>query len=118
MAQRIELTYKRNTTFSFVHTYKKNGVASSDGVTLFFTVKTDKYDTSTNDSTALIKKTLPMDGPDTIVTISPEDIADTVAPGSYYFDIKIKESDGPPKVIYPGISGSFILVADPTNRES
>jgi hypothetical protein len=113
-----KIDYERNTTYTFDHVYQKNGVDSDAGMTLFFTVKTDQYDSSTDDSTALIKKTYSMNGATTTVTISPGDIADTVEPGDYFFDIKIKESDGPPKVIYPGISGTFSLMAHSTNRES
>lgn len=115
---KASIDYVRNTTYIFTHTYQKNGVDSSDGQTLFFTVKENQFDESIDDSTAIVKKTYSMSGPETEVTISPEDIADTVQPGKYYFDIKIKESDGPPKVIYPGASGEFNLIGKPTNRES
>lgn len=113
-----KMTYVRSTTYSFTHNYQKNGVDSNDGQVLLFTVKAAEFDSSTTDSTALLSKNIAMTGPNTVVTINPGDIADTVEPGTYFFSIHIKESDGPPPVIYPGISGTFILVGDSTNRES
>jgi len=118
MAKKVKLEYYRNTTFNLTHVYQKNGVPSTDGQTLFFTVKPTQYDTSTGDTTALISKTISMSGANTTITINPTDLADTVAPGTYYFDIKVKESNGPPPVIYQCAAGEFILLAEPTNRES
>jgi hypothetical protein len=112
------MTYVRSTTFKFTHTYQKNGVNSSDGISLLFTVKPTEFDSDASDSTAILTKTVAMTGATTVVTIDPTDIADTVAPGDYFFSIHIKESNGPPAVIYPGISGTFKLVGDSTNREA
>lgn len=114
-----QIDYYRNTTLSITYTYKKDGVASTDGVTLFFTVKTAQFDSSTSDTTAIVKKSPSFSGGSSVTfTIDPPDIADTVAPGLYYYDFKVKESDGPPKVIYQGVAGRFNLIGEPTNRET
>lgn len=118
MATANQLDYERNTTYTITHTYNKNGVPSSDGITLFFTAKTAQFDTNTSDATAIVKKTVSMSGPTTVFTINPEDVSDNVVAGKYFWDIKVKESDGPPKVILPAASGTFNLMAHPTNREA
>jgi hypothetical protein len=110
-----KITYERGTTYTITHTYQKNGVDSTDGATLFFTVKSDQYDTSTDDSTAIVKKTVTMSGATNTFTIDPTDVADTVDPGDYYYDMKVKETGG---AIYGVDSGTFKLIAQPTNRES
>lgn len=123
MAGNSTITYNRNTSFYFMHEYQKlspgasKAVDSNAGLELLFTVKKTMYDSVQNDSSAIIQKSVAMNGvANTLVTINPEDVADTVAPGNYYYDIKIKESDGPPRVIYQGASGVFVLVGNPTNR--
>lgn len=117
-APKNTIEYERNTTLPITYNYLKGGVPSSDGITLFFTVKATQFDTSTDDSTAIVKKTLSMSSSATSFTIDPADIADTVAGGNYFYDFKIKESNGPPKVIFPGVAGVFLLDAHPTNREA
>jgi hypothetical protein len=51
----------------------------------------------------------------TKITISPTDIADSIAPGTYYYSIKIIDSNGDE---YIGDSGQFRLMAVSTNRTS
>ena len=113
-----QIDYQRNTTYTLTHIYQKNGVNSSDGQTLFFTAKESQFDSDPTDGAAIVKKTISMSGPTTVFTLDPPDIADSIDPGKYYWDIKIKESDGPPKIIYPGASGIFNLLGNPTNREA
>lgn len=113
-----KLTYSRNTTYGIQHTYQKNGVNSTDGVTLFFTVKATQNDSDAGDSTAIISKTIAMSGAVTSFTIDPPDVADTVNPGKYFYDFKVKEAGTSPLVIHQCDSGTFILEAEPTNRES
>lgn len=113
-----KISYNRNTTYTITHVYQKNGVDSDEGETLFFTVKADEYDTDSVDASAIVSKTIDMDGATTVFTIDPGDIDDTVDPGKYFYDIKVKESNGPPPIIYGVDSGTFTLAATPTNRES
>lgn len=108
-----KIKYNRGTTYSLTHTYQKNGQPSDDGQTLMLTVKQDQYDNSDDDSTAILKKDVPMNGSENTVTILPNDIDESVEPGDYYFDLKVKESSS---VILMADWGEFELVATPTNR--
>ena len=119
MAGGTTLEYTRSTTFYFEHEYIKDGLDSTSGMTLLFTVKKPKYDTSATDTTAIISKTIPMNGsPLTLIQISPDDVADNVPPGTYNYSIHIKETNGPPPIIYPGVSGTFILVGDSGQQDT
>ena len=112
------IAYTRNTTYTITYTYQVNGVNATTGQTLMFTVKPSPgYDTDSTDTTnSLIKKDVSMSGnPTNTITINPTDIADTVLPGTYYYDIKILDQSG---AIYLGDSGQFILTATATNRET
>jgi hypothetical protein len=89
------------------------------GETLYFTVKNVEYDADNTDTTEslLTPKTITMTGStfpqSTVITINPADIADTVDPGDYYYDIKVLDTNGD---VYLCVSGSFVLTASPTNR--
>lgn len=111
-----QISYNRNTTYVITHTYEKDGVAATTGSKLFFTVKPTQYDTDSTDTTnSIIKKTVTMSGATNTITINPTDVADSVVPSTYYYDIKILDQSG---AIYLGDSGTFKLTATPTNRES
>lgn len=110
-----KINYTRGTTYTITHTYQKNGIDSTDGRTLLFTVKSVPNDTSADDSTAVIKKNIPMTGATTVFTIAPSDIADTVAPAKLHYDIRVIETSG---AIYDVDNGTFTLTATATNRES
>lgn len=115
------ITYVRNTTLPITFIYQKNGVPSTAGVSLYFTVKAAPgYDSSATDSTAIISKKVSMGGLSTVsFTIDPPDVSDTIAPGkNYVYDFKMQETGTSPIVIYPAGNGEFILQAYPTNRES
>lgn len=113
------IPYSRNTTLPITYIYQKDGVPSTDGVTLFFTVKAVKDDAATDDATAIVKKTVSFSGSSSAsFTIDPGDVSDNVAMGNYFYDFKVKESSGPPPVIFPGVSGIFALDVEPTNRET
>src|SRR6185437_10894319 len=103
-----QLTYPRGTTFVITHTYQKNGVDSTDGAKLLFTVKQPEFDTSTDDSTAIVKKTITMSGATNIIQIDPADVADSVNPGDYNYDIKVIETGG---AQYQVDSGTFTITA-------
>lgn len=108
-----KITYYRSTSYSFEATVvPPTGLTAS---TAFFTVKTTPYTDSSTDAAALIKKDItPVDNVATI-SIAPSDVADTTAPGTYYYSIHFKMSDGN---IYPFAAGKFVLKATTTNRES
>ena len=83
--------------------------------TALFTVKSEKFDDDSLDTTALVKKTVTLTGNKGTIAIDEGDIADTVAPTTYYYSIHTVLSDGN---VYPFASGKFVLRATTTNRES
>lgn len=112
-----KITYTRGTTYTITHIYKKNGVPSTAGTMLYFTVKPTQNDSDAADSTAIIDKQISMSGATTVFSINPADVAVTVQPGDYYYDIKVKETTSP-LVVYLADSGAFTLTATPTNVEA
>jgi hypothetical protein len=109
------LSVNRGTTFPIELNYKKDGVAFSlVGATVRFTVKTLEFDADSADTAALIKKNV-TDGTalgTVTITLNPVDTA-TIAPGKYYYDIKVQEAGG---AIYKVDEGRFALDGSPTNR--
>lgn len=114
MAKTTTITYYRGTTSSWTINYSNaNGVAGS---TALFTVKANPgYDSDATDASAIVKHSVSLTANTGSLIISPSDIADSVAPGTYYYDIKVIDADGD---IYPIVTGQFILKATPTNRLS
>lgn len=111
------LKINRGTTYTLGVTYQRNGVATTlVGATVRFTMKDEEYDTSTDDTTAELKKNVTdgtAEGTATI-TIDPADTA-TLTPGTYFYDIKIEDADG---AIYKIDEGKVKLDGSPTNRLS
>ena len=83
--------------------------------TALFTVKSDKFDSDSTDTTALVKKTVSLSDNKGTIVIEESDIADSVAPGTLYYSLHTVLSDGN---AYPFASGKFVLKATTTNRES
>ena len=84
------------------------------GATVYFTVKTEADDNPT-DTTAIIKKdvtthTDAING-QTNIALTPSDT--DVAPGDYFYDIKLKKADGQQQTVD---IGKFIVKAAYTNR--
>lgn len=110
-----KITYPRTTTYTITHNYTGPYL----GATLYFTVKSTPYDSDPTDITdsLLTPKNITMSGSTfpqtTIITINPSDIADTVAPGNYYYDIKVLDTNSD---VYLCTSGTFVLTASPNNR--
>lgn len=110
------LSVNRGTTYTITHNYLKDGTPSTDGATLFFTVKAVESDLDDTDASHLggLKKDIAMDGSTTQILLNPADTQDIV-PGNYWYDIKILETAG---AIYRVDKGRFSLDASPTNRLS
>lgn len=109
-----DITVDRGTTYAITHVYQKDGAPSSDGQTLYFTVKQSESDLDDTDASALgaLKKDITMSGATNVVTIDPIDTLD-ILPGKYWYDLKVKDISGD---IYRVVKGRFILDASPTNR--
>lgn len=110
-----QLNITRGTTFSIGIIYKKDGVPETlVGATIRFTVKTDEWDTSMTDATAVLLKNV-TDGNssgEATITIDPVDTAE-IEPGNYFYDVKVEEADGE---IYKIDEGKLVLDGSPTNR--
>ena len=81
---------------------------------LFFTVKTEQYDQVDEDDSAVIQVTKNnIESPDGVVEfkLTPDDT--TVEPGTYFYDIRIKEPDTD---VYVTEFGKVKIVGTPTNR--
>lgn len=113
------LKVNRGTTYIRSGTFSLDGVATSlVGATVRFTMKSDEYDTSTDDSTALIRKNVTTGGADGSfsITLNPSDTA-TIAPGEYFYDIKVdRYSNG--ATVYKLDEGKIKLDGSATNRLS
>lgn len=111
-----DITINQGTTYTMAYTYTVNGSAGNlTGATIRFTVKDAEYDTSSDDSTALIKKNVTSHS-DPTAGISSIDLApvDTdVTPGKYFYDIKVEDSAGN---IYKTHEGRLTIDGSPTNR--
>lgn len=115
MASSLKIT--RGTTYTIGFSYQRNGVAASlVGATLRFTVKASEYDSDITDATAVISKNVTSGtaGGNATITINPSDTA-TLAPGKYYYDIKVQEAGG---AIYKCVEGTITIDGSPTNRVS
>lgn len=115
------LTVNRGTTYSRTVTYYKDGVLTPlTGFTVFFTMKSTEFDADVLDTSALISKTYTNLSDanaalgKAVITLLPNDTKD-LAPESYYYDIKVKETAA---LIYKVDEGTISLDASPTNRTS
>lgn len=111
------LQIERGTTYTLNVNYSRNGVPTTlIGATVRFTMKDVEYDTSTDDSTAELKKDVTngtVDGTASII-ILPTDTA-TLVPNSYYYDVKVEDASGN---IYKIDEGKVKLGGSPTNRQT
>lgn len=117
------LKVNRGTTYIIHYQHQHDSVtAALTGCTVYFTLKSAEYDTDADDSDALVAKTLIQangDIPDHLVgavdiEVLPGD-TDTLTPGKYHYDIKVKESDNR---VYKVDEGTIKLDGSPTNRSA
>lgn len=116
MAKVNTIIYTRGTTYKITHTYT---APTYLGATLYFTVKKVANDSDATDTTnaVLPPKVITMTGSTfpqtTTITIAPSDVPVTVAPGKYFYSIKVKDTNGGE---YVADSGIFTLEAITTNE--
>lgn len=114
-----QLKINRGTTFAINYQHQHDGEDEPlTGATVFFTMKSDEYDSDSDDSDAAVKKTI-TDHTDaaagqTTIEIEPADTAN-LEPGKYFYDIRVKEADGR---IFKVDEGTVKLDGSPTNRQS
>jgi hypothetical protein len=111
------LVISRGTTFAITVEYRRNGTpASLVGSTIRFTVKANEFSSSDDDSDALLKYDVTNGDDDghAVITIVPADTK-SLAPGNYFYDIKVEDADGN---VYKLDEGGLRIDASPTNRLS
>lgn len=116
MAKKQEtMTYYRGTTAAWTVNYD-NQDTGVPGSSALFTVKAPPgYDADTLDANAIVKHEISLTDNTGNLVIAPGDISDSTLPGNYSFDVKVIDNNG---AIYAIASGTFVLIATPTNRLS
>lgn len=118
MATKISLY--RGVTYPSVYQHTDgNGVSLPlTGCTVFFTIKTDKYDEDTTDTAAIFKVSITshtdaangLTGWDTLIP------SIGVDPGKYYYDIVVQDVSG--KKLPPVLIGEAQILGKRTNRSA
>jgi hypothetical protein len=108
------LKINRGTTYSLSVTYSRGGVAQSfDGAVVRFTMKSVEFSDAVDDSDAVLKFDIDdAEGEEAVINLIPSDTAE-LAPGTYFYDVKVQESGGD---IYKLDEGQVKLDGSPTNR--
>ena len=111
------ITIPRETDFDVDFSYlnEDNTARALTGATVYFTIKSDAYDTDADDSEALISKdvTSHTDAANGLTTISLTDVETSIAPATYFYDIVVVESD---TKRYRAAQGRCTITSGPTNR--
>jgi hypothetical protein len=118
MAAKIEVYRGTSYPVIYNHTDSSGTAVALTGKTLYFTVKADKYDTSADDSTALIKKTV-TSHTNAAGGVSGFTLADTdtyIEPGKYYFSFMV-EDNTTHLTEPPSVMGVFTVLPNQTNRQ-
>lgn len=118
MARRIP-DINRGTTYTIQGFYTgSDGSTDITGATVFFTIKSEEYDTDSADSSALVLKNITAftdaAGGEYAIELDPED-TEGITPGDYYFDVSIKLADDS---IHELDEGRVRIDASPRNRLS
>lgn len=109
------LKIDRGTTYTITVEYTRGGVAQTlVGATVRFTMKATEFSADMTDTDALVQYDI-TDGTAegvAVIELVPADTAD-LAPGNYYYDIKVEDADGN---VYKLDEGRVKLDGSPTNR--
>lgn len=109
-----KLSYRRGTTYNITYNYTPP-TGAPDGAKALFSAKTQIDDDPTDTVNAIMTpKNVVMTNNSCVITIKPNDVADTIdAAKNYFFDIKVLDANGD---VWPGVSGTFELDVTATNR--
>lgn len=114
----ISFNTRTDKTISYQY-YEDDGTTQRTltGATVFFTLKENPHDTDADDSEAVLTKTITShsDAPNGQTLIELTDSDTNIAPKNYFYDVKVKESDGK---IYLATKGRCRVSGSPTNRIS
>lgn len=112
-----DITVYRKSDFDITFNYKNNddSVRTLSGATVYFTVKTSSYDNDADDSEAIIAKdvTSHTDASNGITAIELTDDDTNIAPGNYFYDVVVVESNGDRHL---AVKGRLAISSGPTNR--
>lgn len=116
MATKISLYRGVTYPSTYQHTDGSGVNLPLTGCTVYFTIKTAKYDEDATDTSAIYKETItshtaPLTGLTSWNTLIP---ATGVTPGKYYFDIVVEDATG--KQLPPVLIGECQILGKRTNR--
>ncbi len=116
MANKISIFRGRTYPMTYAHTDSTGAPVSLVGCTVYFTVKQSEYDTSADDGTAAIKKTITShtDAAAGLTAWTIDDSDTYIDPQKYHFDVIVEDSNGYAEP--PSLYGDFIVKGTPTNR--
>lgn len=114
----VALKLYRGTTYNFTYNHKDTAGAQVPltGCTVYFTVKKAKSDSSADDATAVIKKTVTehTDAAHGITGFKLNDADTQIDPGKYFFDVVVEAANGEAEP--PSLLGTVTVLAKQTNR--
>lgn len=108
-----DLELERGKTYDMSYTHPE----AMTGGTVYFTLKSTKYDTDADDSDAPITKTVTsFTSGNTVASWTLTDEDTYIDPGKYYYDIVFEDSTG--ESLPASWYGQVKIVGRPTNRNS
>jgi hypothetical protein len=115
-ANKLELYRGVTYDFRYNHTDTAGAPVPLTSCTVYFTVKTAKFDTDTTDSTAAIKKTVTshIDAAGGITSWTLNDADMEITPGKYYYGVIVENAAG--LSAPPSLLGELIVLPQTTNR--
>lgn len=119
MAQKLSIYRGKAYPFQYLHTDTAGDAVSLVGHTVYFTVKTAKWDDDATDTSAVIKKTVTSaehtDAAGGISDFTLTDADTYITPGKYYFDV-IVEDEATGLSDPPSLIGEVTILPTRTNR--
>ncbi len=115
----VKMSIHRGVTYDIVYHHENStgDPVPLTGCTIYFTVKTEEWDTNTTDTSAVIKKTTSVHT-NAAAGLSGWKLTDAdtqvAEPGDYYFDIIVEDASG--ESLPPCVIGAFIVKPKQTNR--
>lgn len=116
MATKISIFRGTTYTVTYHHTDDTGAAVDLTGSTIYFTVKSDQFDTDATDTTALIKKTVVShtDATHGLSAFTLDDSDTYVEPGKYYYSLIVEDGNG--HAAPPSLYGRFEIEGHATNR--
>ncbi len=126
MAGKLEVYRGVSYPVIYNHTDSSGASVPLTNMTLYFTVKADKHDTSADDSTALIQKTITshtgtvegytLSAAGGVTGFYLTDVDTYIEPGKYYY-VFLVEDNTTFRTEPPSVFGTFTILANQSNRQ-